>query len=221
MPKFTRTPAALVVLNLLCERPRHPYALRILIRERGIEAVVKMGSASIYDAVERLERAGFIEASETSREGRRPERTVYSITEAGKDELQLWMADLLSEPVDEYPRFGAALAFAAGVGRDTTVRLLHRRVLRLEAVIAANQKVFDTVRSLPRIVLIEGEYTQALRVAELDWLRGVIDDIAEGRLWTDADIEALFAMTSAADQEDNAVPAEIRRAMENRKASDA
>ncbi len=220
MPEFTRSPAALVVLNLLCERPRHPYALRILIRERGIGAVVKMGSASIYDAVKRLERAGFITASETSREGRRPERTVYSATEAGRDELQLWMAELLAEPVEEYPQFGAALAFVIGLGRDATVQLLRMRVVRLESLIAADAAAHQLLTTLPRIVLIEGEYTQALRIAELSWLREVIDDIAAGRLWTDSEIETLFAMTSAADQDEHHAPAEITRALENRKRSE-
>jgi DNA-binding PadR family transcriptional regulator len=214
MPKFTRSPAALVVLNLLCERPRHPYALRILIRERGIEDVVRIGNASIYDAVQRLEKVGFIEASAPTREGRRPERTVYSATEAGRDELQLWMAELLSEPVEEYPQFGAALAFAIGVGRDATLELLRRRIVALESMIAARQKAAGSMTGLPRIVFIEGEYAQALRVAELTWLRGVVDDIAAGRLWSDAEIEALFAMGSAADQDDHVAPAEITPVLE-------
>jgi DNA-binding PadR family transcriptional regulator len=216
MLKFTHSPAALVVLNLLCERPRHPYALRILIRERGIESVVRMGSASIYDAVERLERVGFIEASAPTREGRRPERTVYSATEAGKDELQIWMAELLSQPVEEYSQFGAALAFVIGVGRETTLNLLRRRATHLESLIAANQKAIDSMRSMPRIVMIEGEYAQSLRTAELSWLRGIIDDIAAGRLWSDAEVERLFAMSSAADQDGYVVPAEITRALEQR-----
>jgi DNA-binding PadR family transcriptional regulator len=217
MPKFTRTPAALVVLNLLCERPRHPYAMRILVRERGIQEVVKIGGASIYDAVERLERVGFIEASATTREGRRPERTVYSVTEAGRDELQIWMAELLSEPAEEYPQFGAALAFVLGVGREQTLNLLRRRAMRLESVIAATDKVLEAMGSMPRIVVIEGEYMRALRIAELAWVRGIVDDIAAGRLWSDAEIETLLAMTSAADQDEYVVPEEISRAIENRK----
>jgi DNA-binding PadR family transcriptional regulator len=215
-PRFTRSPASLVVLNLLCERPRHPYALRVLIRERGIDNVVKIGGASIYDAMERLEKVGFIDASATTREGRRPERTVYTITEAGRDELQVWMAELLSEPVDEFPQFGAALAFVIGVGRQQTLELLKSRAARLESLIAANAKTLESVQSLPRIVLIEGEYMQALRNAELAWLRGIIDDIAAGRLWSHAEIETLLSLTSAADQDDYVIPPEIARVIEQR-----
>ncbi len=215
MKRFARTPAALVVLNLLCERPRHPYAMRILVRERGITSVVKMGSSSIYDAVERLERAGLIEAGSTSREGRRPERTVYAITDAGRDELQIWMAELLSEPVEEYPQFAAALAFVIGQGRERTLVLLRLRLVRLESLIACGAKVMEAMRSMPRIIAIEGEYNQALRVAEQAWLRGVVDDIAAGRLWSDEEIRVLYSLTSEADTDD-AIPDEIARALEHR-----
>lgn len=141
---------------------------------------------------------------------------MYTITEAGRDELTVWMADLLSEPVDEYPQFGAALAFVIGVGRQQTLRLLKWRASGLESLIAANDKIHESVQSLPRIVLIEGEYMQAMRRTELAWLRGIIDDIAAGQLWSDAEIEALLALTSAADQDDYVIPPELVRAIEQR-----
>jgi DNA-binding PadR family transcriptional regulator len=189
--------------------------MRTLVRERGIEFVVKMGGSSIYDAVERLERAGLIDAGATTREGRRPERTVYTITDAGRDELQLWMGELLSKPVAEFPRFGAALAFVVGVGRDRTLELLRARARRLDSEVAAHERLIESIGSLPRIVLIEGEYVHALRVAELAWVAGIIDDIAAGRLWSDAEIATLFALTSEADRDD-AIPAEMSRALEKR-----
>ncbi|MGI8848378.1 MAG: PadR family transcriptional regulator [Candidatus Dormibacteria bacterium] len=212
-PRFTRTPAALVVLNLLCERPRHTYALRLLIRERGIDSAVRVGAASLYDAVQRLERLGFIAAQEPSREGRRPERTVYSITVRGRDELGEWMADLLSEPSHEYPQFASALAFVLGVGRDRTVRLLRSRLLRLESAAAAYRRLGESMGAMPRIVLIEGEYGQAIREAEQGFVERLIADIESGALWSDAEIERLFAMTSLADMADeDGMPAEMARA---------
>src|ERR671935_409945 len=77
MPK---TPLALAVLNLLNERPMHPYEMRSLMRERGHERAFRLKEASLYDTVERLAGRGFIEPVEVNREGRRPERTIYAIT---------------------------------------------------------------------------------------------------------------------------------------------
>src|SRR5260370_32920603 len=85
--ELPRTPLALAVMNLLVEHPMHPYEMKSKMKERGHDQVIRLKGGSIYDTVERLERGGFIQAQETSREGRRRERSVYAITEAGREEL--------------------------------------------------------------------------------------------------------------------------------------
>src|SRR5205814_7427200 len=94
--ELPRTPLALAVMNLLMERPMHPYEMKSTMKERGHDQVIRLKGGSIYDTVERLEAGGFIKSQETSREGRRPERTVYSITEAGRDGRRDWMAERLT-----------------------------------------------------------------------------------------------------------------------------
>ncbi|MDQ6744119.1 MAG: PadR family transcriptional regulator [Candidatus Dormibacteraeota bacterium] len=192
-----RTPLALGLLSLLLERPMHPYEMKGLMQERGHDRVIKIKGASVYDAVERLSRLGFIEPLETSREGRRPERTVYSLTEAGRDELLVWLRELISRPVSEYPQFGAALAFMAGLGNEKEViALLQWRVVQLEAEIAAGEKVLNGTleQGIPRMFVIEEEYALAMRRAEVDFVRHLIDDLEAGGLWPDAaTLEALVA----------------------------
>jgi DNA-binding PadR family transcriptional regulator len=96
-------------MNLLMEHPMHPYEMKLKMKERGHDQVIRLKGGSIYDTVERLEDGGFITSQAPSREGRRPERTVYAITDNGRDEIRDWLAELLAEPVHEYPQFGAAL----------------------------------------------------------------------------------------------------------------
>src|SRR5256714_7703179 len=122
--ELPRTPLALAVMNLLMERPMHPYEMKSKMKERGHDQVVKIKGGSIYDTVERLEAGGFIKSQETSREGRRPERTVYAITEAGREETRDWLSELLTQPVSDYPQFPAGLAFMAVVDQGQGARLL-------------------------------------------------------------------------------------------------
>src|SRR5438876_9967919 len=105
-PELPRTPLALAVMNLLMERPMHPYEMKSTMKERGHDQVIRLKGGSIYDTVERLEAGGFIKSQETSREGRRPERTVYSITEAGREEFTGWLgaADPAAERVSAIRR---------------------------------------------------------------------------------------------------------------------
>jgi DNA-binding PadR family transcriptional regulator len=184
-----RTPLALAVLSLLLERAMHPYEMKVIMQARGHDRVIKIKGGSVYDTVERLSRLGFIEPVETSREGRRPERTIYSLTQSGRDELQAWLRELISRPVSEYPQFGAALAFMVGVGdKDEVIALLHWRIVALEAEIASSETLRQgTLRhGIPRIFVIEEEYGQGMRRAELEFVRQLIADLEEGGLWPDA-----------------------------------
>jgi DNA-binding PadR family transcriptional regulator len=193
MQRGPRTPLALAILELLREHPMHPYEMQQLIRERGLNQVIKLKPASLYSTVERLTVAGLIETVETSREGRRPERTVYAITEAGWDELQAWMRQLLSEPTQEYPWFGATLAFLGLIPPDEAAQLLSVRATAIEAEIAANDIWLNKMREvgLPRLFAVEAEYAQAMRRAELAWVCRLVDDIRTGALeWPPDVLEA-------------------------------
>jgi DNA-binding PadR family transcriptional regulator len=104
---------AITALGLLAERPRHPYEMQRLIRYRD-KSYVKGLPRSLYHAIDRLSAAGLVEAGEPTREGRRPERTVYSITDAGREELETWLGDLLATPDANDPAaYSAALSLIA------------------------------------------------------------------------------------------------------------
>jgi DNA-binding PadR family transcriptional regulator len=195
--ELPRVPLALAILGLLLERPVHPYEMKLLMKERGHDTVIKLKGGSLYDTVERLHRLGFIEPLETSREGRRPERTVYALTEAGRDELKAWLRELISTPVAEFPRFAAGLAFLLCLDKEEAVQMLLRRGIALEAELAAGDSLLRSTADagVPRIFLIETEYAQAVRRAELDWVRTLVRDIESGGLWPDH--EALQAAAKA------------------------
>ena len=163
--ELPRTPLALAVMNLLLERPMHPYEMKSKMKQRGHDQVIKIKGGSIYDTVERLERGGFIKSQAPSREGRRPERTVYAITETGRDEIVDWLGELLAQPANEYPQFGAALAFFAALEKDEVVRLLKVRTALLDGQIAGGDKQLKTFMEmgLPRLFLIEGEKRRGRR----------------------------------------------------------
>jgi DNA-binding PadR family transcriptional regulator len=134
--------------------------------------------------VERLAERGLIAAVETSRAGRRPERTVYAITEAGRDEALSQLRGMIVRPVQEYPALGAALTFARMLSPEELAQLLRLRMVTVEARIAASNTIIDGLRKqgIDRILLLKIEYAQALLRAELDWLRAAEDEITGGRL---------------------------------------
>jgi DNA-binding PadR family transcriptional regulator len=168
----------------------HPYEMQQLIRERCTDHVIKVRAGSLYHTVERLHRSSLVEPVETGRSGRRPERTVYAITDAGRDEFATNLDDLVRYPDEEYPVFGAALAMLRALRPARAAALLDARAVSIEAALAAGDQVLAslTKNGLARIHIIEIEYAQALRRAELSWVRDLAHDIRSGELtWIDPD----------------------------------
>src|SRR4051812_48742583 len=90
----------------------HPYEMAGLLRRTGKDRDMRVKWGSLYTVVGNLEKHGFIVATGSGREGRRPERTSYTITDAGRAELADWVRDLVAHPEPEESRFEAALSVA-------------------------------------------------------------------------------------------------------------
>ena len=174
---------ALAVLGMLQMRPMHPYEIAANLCEQGKHFSIKINWGSLYTVVQNLEKHGFVTATETSRQGRRPERTVYAITGAGREELRDWLRELLGEPEKEYHRFEAALSLVGVLSPDEVHRLLEQRLRTLDTQLAELQaSLAHWAQRLPRIFLIEAEYYLAILRAEADWVRALLREFANGSL---------------------------------------
>ena len=177
-------PLALAVMALLFERPMHPYEMVSTLRERGKHESVRFKYSSLYSVVEALQREGLILPLETRREGRRPERTVYGLTEAGRAEFLTWLRELLREPTKEYTQFAAGLSFIPALPPTEAVALLEERVRLLEEEVGEMRSRLDDAveQGLARLFLVEAEHELVLREAELRWVRELAREIESGTL---------------------------------------
>ncbi|MGH9077180.1 MAG: PadR family transcriptional regulator [Acidimicrobiales bacterium] len=185
MPPAARSnPLALAVLVSLYERPMHPYEIAQTLRSRAKHESVRLNYGSLYGVVEGLERRAMVRAGPTMRDGRRPERTVYEITEAGTREACDWLAELLAVPAKEYPRFMAGLSFMCALAPEEVVEALRTRAKDLELRLLQGRALEGAaaLEGLPRLFFLEAEYEQRLLEAELDFVRGLVADIESGSL---------------------------------------
>ncbi|MDQ3641197.1 MAG: PadR family transcriptional regulator [Actinomycetota bacterium] len=181
---------ALAVLSYLTAGPKHPYELGRLLREHGDDRSIKFNHGSLYMVVEQLAKAGFIVEQETSREGSRPERTVYALTDAGRNELRDWLRELVEEPQHEYPHFVAALSLIAALPPSEVVELLGKRLGRLAKQRVEIRELIDSTlaEGVHPLFLVEEEYRLALLDAESSFVEQFIERINHpetgwGRLW--------------------------------------
>ncbi|HEX5588472.1 MAG TPA: PadR family transcriptional regulator [Acidimicrobiia bacterium] len=180
MPRRQRSnPLALAVLAVLSERPMHPYEMAATMRSRGHDESIRLNYGSLYSTVDGLTRRGLIAPVETERDGRRPERTVYAVTDDGRTEVTDWLAELLGTSTKEYPQFEAGLALMGVLPPDRVVALLRERAdaldlesLRLESIVTA-----ATDNGVPPVFLVEIDYERALVDADLAFTRRLADDL--------------------------------------------
>jgi DNA-binding PadR family transcriptional regulator len=182
--KNRNNPLALAVLVCLLEKPMQPYEVASTLRHRAKHRSVKLNYGALYGVVESLTRRDLIEAKETERSGRLPQRTIYQLTEPGRLEVNDWLAELLSTPTLEYPQFVAALSFLVALPPDQVLDLLKERLQNLtieDAQDAAARELLQKA-GLPRLFWVEEEYRDRIRTAEIDYVRSLIRDIESGDL---------------------------------------
>jgi DNA-binding PadR family transcriptional regulator len=176
------------VLWQLWSEPTHVYRLQKLLEAEGKDRIVNVRSrASLYQAIERLERLDLVEVSETIRQEGYPDRVVYAITDAGREVASQWLREMLSDPGGQYPEFIAALSLLFGLPVEEARTQLELRAERIAAQLTETERGLDAAPpGLPRLFVLEEEYRRTMLQAELGWLRGVIADLTNGRLtWTE------------------------------------
>jgi DNA-binding PadR family transcriptional regulator len=190
-----RSSLGLVVLWLLYQEPLHVYRMQKLIEHQAKDRVVNVRSrASLYQTIERLQRLGLVEVAGTVRNERLPDRIVYAITSAGKVTARDWLREMLRDTEGEYPEFIAAVSILFGLAPEEAREELELRAERLAAQLAETEEALSSHPQVPRLFLLEEEYRRTMLGAELSWVRGVIEDLRDGRLtWSEEWIRQIGA----------------------------
>lgn len=170
------TPMGVMVLALLREGDMHPYEMVRLMRSRRDERLLSITNGTLYHTVGRLQREGLIDEVGIDREGNRPERTTYTLTDAGTDALVDWLRRELSV-IDRPGEFRIALAEAHNLERADVIECLRTRRAALDEghVMHRDGLVGARAKAVPEQVLVEFERQEVLLDAELRWIDSLID----------------------------------------------
>lgn len=172
------TPLGVMVLALLREGDMHPYGMLKLMRQRQDDRLVTITNGTLYHTVARLCKQGLLAEVGVDRKGNRPERTSYTLTDAGREAVPDWVRREL--PRTDCPeQFRVALAEAHNLDRDEVVDLLQRRRagLRAEHELLAPGRRTAAERDVPRQYLIEVDRAIVLLEAELRWLDALLPEL--------------------------------------------
>lgn len=162
-----------VLLGVLADGPAHGYDLKRVHDER-FPAARPLAYGQVYATLGRLERDELVETVETV-QGAGPERTVYAVTDVGRDELRQWL-EATEQPApyaaDELVR---KTITALHLGADHGDFLRRQRAVHLDAMRALTRERTTTTEPGTRIAL---DHTLAHLDADLRWLEETRERVA-------------------------------------------
>jgi DNA-binding PadR family transcriptional regulator len=184
---YQLTSLGVSVLALLRERPMHGYEMFQTLVQRHVDRIVKVRPGSLYHVVDRLAEEKLIRRAATARDGKRPERAIYEITDAGAETLAERVCQLISTPVDEFPQFVVALAGVDTLGDDSAANAVDDRVGALEARVAEIMALRGAGVT-PDGHLVALDYLLATMQAELAWLRKFASSLRSEKVQDEVEI---------------------------------
>lgn len=107
----------LIVLGMLKKESLSAYDIQKLVEYRNISKWVKISTPSIYKKVIQLEAKGYI-SSHIEKDGKMPEKTVYSLTDKGKKEFDKLMLEISCKPINIFLDFNAVIVNLASMPKE-------------------------------------------------------------------------------------------------------
>lgn len=130
----------LILLGIIKETPKSAYDIQKEVEYRNISRCVKISTTSIYKKVIQLEAKGYIK-SKIIKEGKMPEKALYSLTETGETYYHDLILKIASQPINIFLDFNAAIMNLDSLPLSEQLICLdkiHENIIALKTTIETN-----------------------------------------------------------------------------------
>lgn len=174
--------ARLLILGVLrFKSPAHGYEIRRELESWRAEHWAQIAYGSIYFALNKMAEEGLVEAVRTDQVGKRPARTLYTITEDGRAEFLRLLREYWWEYKPSIDPFQVALTFMDELPREELSRALRYRADRTRAFLDAfGPRILPP--DAPRHIAENFRLAIAHEEAELRWIEEAIEKVERGDL---------------------------------------
>lgn len=162
----------LIVLGMLKREAMSAYDLQKLVEYRNISKWVKISTPSIYKKVIQLEQKGYIK-SRIEKEGRMPEKAVYSLTKTGEKEFEKLMIETSNKPINIFLDLNAVIVNLECMSKDEQTKCLDNiesNMKTLTAYLEENLSLKENNKDVPEmgIAVLQQQYILAQSIEK--WL---------------------------------------------------
>ena len=162
----------LIVLGMLKKEPLSAYDLQKLVEYRNISKWVKISTPSIYKKVIQLEEKGYI-SSHIEKEGKMPEKSVYSLTEKGKQQVEKLMLEISCKPINIFLDFNAVIVNLDSLPKEkqkSCLTEIENNMKTLKGYIEENVSLKEHLPEIPKTGMAVLEQQLILAQALETWI---------------------------------------------------
>lgn len=197
---MTLTKNDLLVLGFLLERPMHGYEIAQSLKGEDVSTWFEISTAAIYYSLNKLSRLRMV--SETRAHASGGDRTIYHVTDRGRDQFFAEMQALLASKEPIRTEYDLGIFMLNRLPQERAAELLERRIEFLRewrsGLLARTAE--GATHPLQRAVV---RHAAAIAKLDIEWLSGLIDEVRLGEA-----CEATFQglMTLQGDLKDHHLP---------------
>lgn len=172
----------LVILGILRDRPLHGYEIKKVIEEHMADWT-SIAFGSIYFAIDKMSDEGLIEKVSVEQQGKRPSRSVYKITEKGREEFMRLLRDTWSSVERTYFDLDIGLFFLSALPVGEVKKAVSARMRKLTAIqerISFHEGSLMTNDSVPSVARAIFSHTRFHIDAELSWTKDLLGRLERG-----------------------------------------
>ncbi|MGL6200664.1 MAG: PadR family transcriptional regulator [Lachnospiraceae bacterium] len=168
----------LIVLGILKKEPLSAYDIQKLVEYRNISKWVKISTPSIYKKVIQLEEKKYIKGT-IIKEGKMPEKAVYSLTDAGEKQFQKLMLEIAAKPIQIFLDFNAVIVNLDELSPENQKICLtdiENNVKTLKAYLKENIDLKENMPEIPKTGknVLQQQYILAQAIET--WLHSIRED---------------------------------------------
>ncbi len=169
----------LIVLGMLKRESLSAYDIQKLVEYRNISKWVKISTPSIYKKVIQLEEKGLI-TSRTEKEGKMPEKAVYSLTDAGNKEFEKLMLEISCKPINIFLDFNAVIVNLESMEKEQQRECLDNiesNINVLKSYLEENMDLKENVPDIPvtGIAVLHQQFRLVQAIEE--WIRALKEEL--------------------------------------------
>ena len=141
----------LIVLGMLKKESMSAYDIQKLVEYRNISKWVKISTPSIYKKTIQLEKKGLIKGT-TVKEGKMPEKVIYSLTDTGKQEFEKLMMEISAKPIHIFLDFNAVIVNLDSLSsekRKQCIDSIEENVKELKSYLEQNIREKENLPEIP------------------------------------------------------------------------